>query len=231
MRRRAWTWKNRWAGHLTRLGGRLGARFTKPASQAAKYLETGRRLAERRLAPATLCNDRDDVFSTLARRIQGDRVLYLEFGVGPGHSLARWTQLLRGPGVAFHGFDSFLGLPEAWRELEAGHFGREGVSPPNRDPRVHFHVGWFDATLPEFTPPDHDRLIANVDCDLYSSTRTVLAHLRKWLRPGDYVYFDEFAEPEHELKAFLEFLDTGVLVRLVLADRPHQHVVFQVVNV
>jgi len=72
-------------------------------------------------------------------------------------------------------FDSFEGLPEDWRHGKgSGHF-RTGEPPRINDSRVSFQVGWFDNTLPRSTVPDHGQPIINVDSDLYSSARTVLA--------------------------------------------------------
>ena len=50
----------------------------------------------------------------------------------------------------------------------------------------------------------------HIDCDLYSSTRTVLTLLRGRMVPGTLLVFDElFNYPgyeQHEIKAFYEFL-------------------------
>ena len=67
-----------------------------------------------------------------------------------------------------------------------------------------FQVGWFDETLPSFAVPEHDQLMVNIDSDLYSSACTVLRWVAPYLRPGTLVYFDEFADRDHEMKAFYE---------------------------
>jgi hypothetical protein len=41
-------------------------------------------------------------------------VTYLEFGVAEGKSLRKMTQEFEHPDSIFVGFDSFVGLPEAW---------------------------------------------------------------------------------------------------------------------
>ena len=54
------------------------------------------------------------------------------------------------PVPTIHGFDSFEGLPEAWREgCGPGMFSRDGAVP-EVGPGVALHVGWFDDTLPTF---------------------------------------------------------------------------------
>jgi hypothetical protein len=47
-----------------------------------------------------------------------------------------------------------------------------------------------------------------VDCDLYSSTKTIFDHLGERLRPGSVIVFDEYFNyvgwREHEYRAFQE---------------------------
>ena len=83
----------------------------------------------------------------------------------------------------------------------------QGAIPVIDDPRVTFHKGWFDQTLPTFEVPKHEVLVLNIDADLYSSTKLIFDTFRDHIRVGSYLYFDEFNERFHELKAFDEFLD------------------------
>ena len=54
-------------------------------------------------------------------------------------------------------------------------------------------VGWFDETLPGFLGQHEGPVdFLHVDCDLYSSTVTVLEHVGPRLRPGSVVVFDEY---------------------------------------
>jgi hypothetical protein len=116
------------------------------------------------------------------------------------------------------GFDSFEGLPESFDEragLLRAAFDVNGQLPLVDDPRVTFHKGWFADTLSKFNMPPHDQLVITLDADLYSSTRTVLEHLDRWIVPGTFIYFDDFAHMEHEPKAFGEYLqDTGKRFKL-----------------
>lgn len=122
----------------------------------------------------------------------------LEFGVGAGES----TRL-----IAAHmpviGFDSFKGLPEDWRDgFPAGMFAQDTIP---RIPNTEFVVGLFDDTLPTFTFPDRVGLV-HIDCDLYSSTKTVLNHIT--LNRGTVVVFDEWRGydgcEDHEQQAWRE---------------------------
>ncbi len=135
--------------------------------------------------------------------------LVMEFGVFRGESLsaiARHTQ------QDVHGFDSFEGLPEDWTYYQKqGRFGLEGQLPVFTQSNVHLHKGWFDAALPKFlaTNPGPARFI-HIDCDLYSSTRTVLEQLSERIVPGTVILFDEYLNypgwDQHEFRAFQEFV-------------------------
>jgi hypothetical protein len=133
----------------------------------------------------------------------------LEFGVGTGGSLRLIAEVM--PAV---GFDSFDGLPEDWRDgFPRGSFACE---PPDRDSinGASLRIGPFAETLPQFVWPYPVGLV-HIDCDLYSSTATVLEHLGPHLGAGCYVLFDEWhgydGAEEHEQRAWREFADqTGI---------------------
>ena len=140
--------------------------------------------------------------------------LALEFGVFSGTTL-RIIADKRG-GQKVYGFDSFEGLPEAWRsDFPAGAFA---VNEPPQVDGAELVIGWFDATLPRFLerhPGPVDFL--HIDCDLYSSTKTVLDLVGSRLRPGSIVMFDEYFNypgwEQHEAKAWDEFLaKTGMQI-------------------
>lgn len=174
---------------------------------------------------------REQLYDRIAAQVSGKRVLYLEFGVFEGNVTRYWSQLLTNPETHLHGFDSFEGLPEAWHGTDRGlgHFSTEGHIPQIDDSRVTFFKGWFEQTLPTYQAPEHDVLVVNLDADLYSSTAYVLKQIQHLLVPGTFIYFDEFNDRDHELKAFDEFLKaTGITCSLFAAAATLQHVVFQI---
>jgi hypothetical protein len=156
-------------------------------------------------------------------------VLYLEFGVWRGGTTRTVASYLRSPKSSLHGFDSFEGLPESWNiGAKVGHFSTGGTVPETDDPRIHYHKGRFQETLPAFTLPSHEVLVINLDADLYSSTIYVLEHLRYSIVPGTYLYFDEFSDRMHELRAFSEFLDRAPLqFELMAVTRALDKVLFR----
>jgi tetratricopeptide (TPR) repeat protein len=131
--------------------------------------------------------------------------LVLELGVRYGTTIRQIAALAE---QEVHGFDTFTGLPEAWHEHPVNTYSTAGERP-HVPPTVHLHAGLFAETLPPFlqTHPGAVRFM-NVDCDLYSSTQTVLALLAPRIVPGTVIVFDEYLCAEHwrddEFRAFQE---------------------------
>jgi len=79
--------------------------------------------------------------------------------------------------------------------------------PETDDTRVNFVAGLFQNTLRQFlehTQPTQ-RLIVNVDCDLYSASLFVLGTLDRFFRPGTVIVFDDFYSMGEEFKAFFDY--------------------------
>jgi hypothetical protein len=165
------------------------------------------------------------------RQLADGPIDYLEFGVAGGDSLRWWLAHQRHPDSRFYGFDGFTGLPEAWEEKAAGHFGREGRAPLGLDdPRCTLVPGLFQQTLLPFlaeTKLPHRRVV-HLDADLYSATLYVLLHLEPVLSRGDLVLLDEFTSLEHELRAWQDALAaTHRRARLVGARNNYRQVAFE----
>lgn len=109
----------------------------------------------------------------------------LEFGVWKGRSLNHLAALR--PDQAVHGFDSFTGFPDDGRGDWQLDFALP--APPAVAPNVTLHIGAFEQTLPRYDGPPPAFL--HIDCDLYSSARTVLFALGDRLGPGSVILFDE----------------------------------------
>ena len=139
----------------------------------------------------------------LAKRVANVEGAVIECGTWRGGMIAGIADVL-GPERHYYLCDSFEGLPEDWHPgIGAGYFAT-GKPPDIPDPRVRFEVGWFDQTLPNFAAPDHDQLIINIDCDLYSSAFTALDWASPLLVSGTLLYFDEYSDRDHELRALAE---------------------------
>ena len=136
---------------------------------------------------------------------------YAEFGVNQGGTINFISKSM--PARKIHGFDSFEGLPESWfgNQMEAGSFNNKGRMP-KVPANVSLHKGWFADTLPGWVAANSAAKIAllHVDCDLYSSTKTIFDCLETQIVSGTVIVFDEYfnypAWQVHEHKAFREFL-------------------------
>ena len=149
-----------------------------------------------------------DKFALLKTAIRQIEVkgLCCEFGVYRGETINFIASLVEGE---VHGFDSFEGLPEDWRQgYDKGAFAVAAL--PRVRSNVRLHKGWFEDTLPSFRE-QHPGPVAflHLDADLYSSTRTVLDVLGDGIVSGTVIAFDEFFNypgwREGEYKAFTEF--------------------------
>ncbi|MHB2022608.1 MAG: class I SAM-dependent methyltransferase [Mycobacteriales bacterium] len=214
---------------LLRAGRHLSAAQLEGGRLLLSYLELGRWVAGLPGDPPSTVAGVNELFALACSRLSGRRPLYLEFGVYSGRSMRWWASHLHAPEAKLVGFDSFQGLPQDWRAgIDRGHFAT-GAPPVIDDPRVSFVVGWFDETLPGYQMPEHDQLLVNVDCDLYSSAATVLRWLEPHLRPADLLYFDELPDRDHEMRALREFLErSGRSLLPVGYARGGVHWLFQV---
>ncbi|XZE19813.1 TylF/MycF/NovP-related O-methyltransferase [Pirellulaceae bacterium SH449] len=156
--------------------------------------------------------------------------LMLEFGVFDGKSINRIAD--HWPEKTIWGFDSFEGLPEDW-DLGSKIYKKKtkwhlkGSLPVVRS-NVRLVKGFFSDSLPTWWEENKAPIgFLHVDCDLYSSTQTVLETLNDCILPGtiirldDLIDFREFENyegkgseisqyttwREHEWKAFVEWIN------------------------
>jgi hypothetical protein len=155
-----------------------------------------------------------DAFAAPLNLARSDGMI-MEFGVYKGRSTRRIANLI-GDRILY-GFDSFNGLPDDWLLDDGTVYVRRGsfstkqtVFPGN----VTLVVGLFQDTLPSFLAA-HKETVAfvHIDCDLYSSTKFVLASLRPRLIDTIVVLDDYRGNPanDHNVgRAFKEFVaETG----------------------
>lgn len=138
----------------------------------------------------------------------------LDLGVYKGASTRALAEIF--PEHTIHGFDSFEGLPDDWSHVTEGHFGDVRGQLPAVPGNVELHKGWFEDTLGPWVEahPAPQIMLMRVDCDIYSSTKTILRELAPLIGPGTWIVFDELIGyrgwQDHEHKAFEEFLaETG----------------------
>lgn len=140
--------------------------------------------------------------ATKAAKLPGS---VLEFGVRHANSTRQLASLAK---QEVHGFDSFEGIPEDWHDEGKGSYSTRGRIP-SVPSNIHLHPGWFDSTLPEFLTSNQEQArLINIDCDIYSSTKTVLDLLSPRIVKGTVIIFDEYIGNQYwredEYKAFQE---------------------------
>lgn len=134
----------------------------------------------------------------------------LEFGVAKGITARHLISSVKKDTPIFL-FDSFEGLPEDWVGYgpKKGTF-KQNVIPVFEEPNVIVVKGLFEDTLPILNLNKNIALI-HIDCDIYSSTKTIFEYLNNRIIPGTLLLFDEFynypAYEDHECKAFLEWIE------------------------
>lgn len=141
--------------------------------------------------------------------LEQDIIEYLEFGVAAGGSLNWWIKKNTNPKSYFVGFDTFSGLPEDWGNIPKGTFSTKGNVPDIQDTRVSYQIGLFQNTLPNFIKTLNlleVRTVIHIDCDLYSASLFALITLSPFLKKGDILIFDEFADVMNEYRACCDFM-------------------------
>lgn len=165
--------------------------------------------------------------------VQAQPGLVMEFGVASGRTIRNFARHL--PDRMIHGFDSFEGLPESWSWLfPAGSFAQ---SQPRVPANVILHQGWFDQTLPEWLAQNPgDIALLHIDCDLYSSTQTILNLVYDRLVPGTIIIFDEYLNhlgwELDEFAAWQQHVQAhGISYEYIGRVGSHQQVAVRILNV
>lgn len=134
-----------------------------------------------------------------------------EFGVGDGTSINQIAEAFSWTTV--WGFDSFDGLPEDWNVTHpAGSFKQDTI--PQVRGNVKLVQGLFQDTLNEsWEAFDQPVAFCHIDCDLFSSTMTIVDWLWTRVREDTIILFDELYYTydgrnylDHEYKALLELV-------------------------
>lgn len=158
-------------------------------------------------------------------------VSYLEFGVAHGISMKWFIQQNTLAESRYYGFDTFTGLPEDYGPFKKGAFSSDLAIPEVNDNRVSFYQGLFQQTLPGFTASfsNDKRNVIMMDADLYSASLYALSMMRPFLKKGDVIFFDEFAVPTHEFRAYLDFIQSYYIdLELIGAANNYYFVAFRV---
>ncbi|MBI2345140.1 class I SAM-dependent methyltransferase, partial [Candidatus Dependentiae bacterium] len=132
------------------------------------------------------------------------------------------------------------GLPEAWSRDDTAMFAK-GFFTIDTLPVVRDNVilvsGWFENSLPLFQKRLKDQVIAfmHIDCDIYSSTKTIFDVIGDHVVPGTILVFDELYNYQgfdrHEIKALYEFLERkNYSVEYLAYNVMHEQVAVMIVD-
>ena len=160
--------------------------------------------------------------------------LILEFGVSAGDTIKAIQGLTQRP---IYGFDCWEGLPEDWIGSDGKQVQAKGAyksDPPEVDAHVTLVSGLFEDSLPGFLE-EHSESISfiHIDCDLYTSTKTIFKFLTSKISPGTIIIFDEFFNypgwQDGEFKAFMEWTkDNNVKYEYIAVMINHQKVALRI---
>ena len=173
------------------------------------------------------CGRKEEVLKIASEICEIDGFI-LEFGVYSGTTINYISSLFEDHKI--YGFDSFEGLPEDWRDG----FPRESFKLnklPNVNENVELIKGWFDSSLPVFLSNNDGYIkFLHIDCDLYSSTKTIFKNLKDRIRKGTVIVFDEYFNysgwKNGEFKAFQEFIgESNFKYKYLTYNKFHEQVV------
>lgn len=175
---------------------------------ARRALKSAANYIEENMAEINSVNSKYKVLDFAIGNIIIQNGLVIEFGVYKGDTLNHIAKKI--PNFKIFGFDSFEGLPDHWRNnFNKGMFSVKKL--PKVEKNVTLIKGWFKNTLPPFLKNYNDTIsFLHIDCDLYSSTKTVFENLKKNIVKGTVIVFDEYFNypgwEKGEFKAFQEFI-------------------------
>lgn len=159
--------------------------------------------------------------------------IVFEFGVFSGNSINHISEQIKSE---IYGFDLFEGLPEFWRDgFDKGHFSMKKLPKVNN--KVNLVKGWFNETLPIFLKDHQDDIsFLHIDCDLYSSTKTIFDNVKNQLKVGTVIVFDEyFNYPGWQLgefKAWQELVvEESIKYQYIGYNKYHEQVALQITSI
>ncbi len=141
------------------------------------------------------------------------RITYFEFGVAFGEMTSYLTSKTTIP-FQYYGFDTFEGLPKAWRKLPAGAISAKGQIPNLVGENISFRKGLIKETISEVDFSSDYMKCFIFDFDLYEPTLFAFKHVIPEIKIGDIVYFDEAFDSDERIiidNYFLELFEYSVL--------------------
>ena len=161
---------------------------------------------------AKLFHSRENLWESFGHTLGESEWIGFEFGVASGDATRTFMKMPYAVNcLQWNGFDTFLGLPDAWGDLPKGAFSTGGNPPSIKDSIVEWHVGLIQETCTKINSLDFldKKFIVIFDFDLYSATKAAWDVVSNFLKTGDIVYFDEAYEAD-EAKMINEIIESNL---------------------
>jgi len=173
--------------------------------------------------------------------IEGD---FVDLGVGMGGMSLFLGLRARDHRRRMYSLDSFAGLPALHPELDNPVFRKGDYGPPDGrkitqwkdrlenkirefglQDVVEIVPGFFDVTLSQLSPQVKFAFL-HIDCDIYTSVRSVLDALYDRVSEGGYIVIDDFFHPaQGALRAAVAFFNARRIVPLFHVSFPYSVIV------
>jgi hypothetical protein len=162
---------------------------------------------EKRLGAIRIYKHKELLLDEILRRMNSaESAAYFEFGVAFGE-MAKYLIPRTTTPLVYHGFDTFEGLPKAWRSLPLGAISNKGKIPEILGENIFFHKGLIQETISSVDFSSTSMKFFIFDFDLYQPTLFALKHIFPNIEIGDIVYFDEAFDSDERIIVENYFLD------------------------
>jgi len=161
---------------------------------------------------AKLFHSREHLWKSFGDTLGDSEWIGFEFGVASGDATRTFMKMPYSINcLQWNGFDTFLGLPDAWGDLPKGAFSTGGHPPLIKNSIVQWHIGLIQETCLKINSLDFldKKFIVIFDFDLYSATKAAWDVISKFIKAGDIIYFDEAYEVD-EAKIINEIIESNL---------------------
>lgn len=166
---------------------------------------------------ARLFHSREQLWESFRDTLGKSEWIGFEFGVASGDATKTFMKFPFAENcLQWNGFDTFLGLPDAWGDLPRGAFSTGGNPPSIQNVNVKWHIGLIQETCVAINSLSFldKKFVVIFDFDLYSATKAAWDVISKFLKAGDILYFDEAYEAD-EARMINEILETSINLEIL----------------
>ena len=166
---------------------------------------------------ARLFHSREHLWKSFGSTLGNSEWVGFEFGVASGDATRTFMKMPYAANcLQWNGFDTFLGLPDAWGDLPRGAFSTGGNPPLIQNAKIKWHIGLIQETCDNINSLGFldKKFVIVFDFDLYSATKAAWDVISKFLKAGDIIYFDEAYEAD-EARMINEISETSIKLEII----------------